>query len=103
MKKTMTMHEIAELVRKIGIVANDVLGIDYEYRNSEDHYILMVNGKRVRLSASTEKDMLQIIFAIRISNFGIGEQKVQQTDEEAGLSQASQNGENPFEHTMLSM
>jgi hypothetical protein len=96
LKSTLTAKE----VRDLNLNENDVLGYDYESAGELDNYYLNVNSVRV-LSFSNAGDRRKSYNKIKKMGFGFGTTPPQLTDEEAGLIQASENGENPFKCSIM--
>lgn len=94
--KALTASEIREL----NIERNDILGYDFQYENGVDNNYLTVNGERI-LSFTNSRDRRRTKDKIQKQNVGLGWNKPQLTDEEQGIIQASNNGENPFAYTIM--
>jgi hypothetical protein len=94
--KTMTANEI----RNSGIKATDSLGYDYQYEHSVDNYYLTVNGVRT-IRFTNNKDLTKSYNKIKSMGRGLAWTKPQLTDEEQGIIQAAENGENPFAFSVI--
>jgi hypothetical protein len=90
----------AQQIRNLNIQKNDVLGFDYQWENGVDNNYLTVNGKRV-ISFTNSKHRRNSFDKIKRMGFGWGWKMGQLTDEENGIIQASQNGENPFAYSII--
>jgi hypothetical protein len=91
-------------IRTLNISENDVLGKDYQWDryNGSVNYIT-VNGKRIAgfVGDFGARAMIKTWNKIRKMNLGWGWKAPIQSDEEAGIIQAVEIGENPFACTIM--
>ena len=93
---TLTAAEI----RSLNIQENDVLGFSYCWENNQDNHYLHVNGKIV-VSFSNSRIQSKSYDKIRRMGLGWGWKAPLLTDEEKGIVQAAENGENPFAFSII--
>lgn len=98
--KTVNSTLTAKEIRNLNINENDVLGYDYEWQNGIDNNYLTVNGERI-ISFLKSKDREKTFYKIKRMGFGLGRKARILTDEEEGIIQAVQNGENPFAYSII--
>ena len=93
-------------IRSLNLTKETVLSFDYEYQNSRDNYYIVADGKRI-INCTTSKIQRASFNKIRGNGSGQGDGygwgwvKPQLTDEEQGLIQAAENGENPFAFSII--
>jgi len=89
----------AKEIRSLKLNENDVLGLDFQ-RNLGADYYLTVNGKRL-VAFTNSKDRKKSFDKIKRMGLALGWKASQLTDEEEGIIQAHQNGENPFAYSII--
>ena len=98
--KNLTTTITASEIRSLNIQKNDVLSFSFCWENGQNNHYLHVNGNKVA-SFSTAREQRKSYNKIRKMDLGWGWQAPQLTDEEQGIVQASQNGENPFAYSII--
>lgn len=98
--KTVNSTLTAKEIRNLNINENDVMGFDYQWENGIDNNYLTINGKRI-ISFSKSLDRKKSFDKIKRMGFGLGWKAPLLTDEEQGIIQAVQNGENPFAYSII--
>jgi hypothetical protein len=98
--KTSNNTLTAKEIRNLNLNENDVLGLDFQWKNGIDNNYLLVNGKRT-VSFANSKDSRKSFDKIKRMGLGLGWQAPQLTDEERGIIQAHKNGENPFAYSII--
>lgn len=87
-------------IESLNILESDVLGMDFQYINGVDYNFITVNKQRkIAFTKSLDRD--KTFRKIKEYGFGRGWEKPLLTDEEKGIIQASENGENPFAFSMI--
>ena len=101
MQKFNTVPTAAQ-IRTLQIEKSAVMGYDYEYSSQKgDQYFITIDGER-KVCFPTAKDQRKAFEKIRRMGFGWGWKMPQLTDEEKGIIQAAENGENAFECKIIS-
>lgn len=90
----------AKEIRELNINKEDVLSYDYQWENGVDNHYLCINGKRI-ISFACWKHRKTSANKILRMGLAIGWKAPMLTDEESGMVQANENGENPFTHTAM--
>ena len=96
LNNTLTAKEI----RSLNLNESDALGFDFQWENGKDNHYLTVNGERI-VSFTDPKDRKKSFAKIKRMGFALGWKAPQITDEEKGIVQANQNGENPFAYSII--
>lgn len=90
----------ASEIRGLNINRDDVLGFEYIWENDVDNHYLNVNGERIASFTSSHISR-KTYNKIKRMGFGFGWKAPQLTDEEKGIIQAHENGENAFAYSVM--
>ena len=94
--KTLSASEI----RNLNIQESDVLSYEYLWEDGVDNHYLNCNGKSI-VSFSNPNARELTFNKIKRMGFGLGWKAPLLTDEENGIIQAAENGENPFAYSIM--
>jgi len=94
--KTLTAQEI----RNLNLKETDVMAFDFQYENGTENNYLTINGERV-ISFANSIIRRKSFDKIKKIGFALGWKAPLLLDEEKGIVQAHNNGENPFAYSII--